>query len=61
MCVCGPHHPPPSPSSQAVQILEAHFGEEEDEDENLAPNASAGGFSFGNLAAQQQQQPAFAF
>ena len=48
-------------ASQAVEILEAHFGEEEDEDENLAPNVSGGGFSFGNMAAQQQQQPAFAF
>ena len=48
-------------ASQAVEILEAHFGEEEDDDMNLAPNVSAGGFSFGNLAAQQQQQPAFAF
>ena len=39
-------------ASQAVEILEAHFGEEEDEDENLAPDVSGGGFSFGNMAAQ---------
>ena len=58
-CPCA--HPFTQTASQAVEILEAHFGEEEDEDENLAPNVSGGGFSFGNMAAQQQQQPAFAF
>ena len=48
---------------KAVEILEAYFGEEEDEDENLAPNVSGGGFSFGGaaLAPAVGQQPAFAF
>lgn len=36
---------------KAVHILETYFGEEEDEDENLAPNTTAGGgFAFGQPA-----------
>ena len=45
---------------KAVTILEAHFQEDTDEDQNLAPQANANAFSFG-----MQQQPvaaqAFAF
>jgi importin subunit alpha-2 len=48
---------------KAVHILETYFGEEEDEDENLAPNNSAGGFAFGagQALAPAGQVPAFAF
>jgi len=41
---------------KAVAILEAHFGEDDDEDENLLPNSADGAFTFNNLAS-----PAHAF
>ena len=46
---------------RCLSVVMSAVEPEEDEDENLAPNVSGGGFSFGNMAAQQQQQPAFAF
>ena len=44
---------------KAVGILEAHFAEDCDEDENLAPSATNNGFTFGSAAAPQA--PAFVF
>ena len=43
---------------KAVALLEKHFGEDGDDDENLLPSAQNGGFAF---AAQPQAQAAFAF
>ena len=55
--------------SKAVHLLETYFGAEEEEDENLAPNATSSGFAFGLAAppavnaafGQPAAQPAFAF
>ena len=56
--------------SKAVHLLEEYFGAEEEEDENLAPNATSSGFAFGLAAppavgatafGQPAAQPAFAF
>jgi hypothetical protein len=40
---------PPSPLSQ-VKILETYFGAEEEDDEALAPDATAQAFGFGTAA-----------
>lgn len=48
----------------AVSLLERFFGEEDDEDQNLAPQAASnGGFAFGLAKAPlaASAQPAFAF
>ncbi|KAL1526698.1 hypothetical protein AB1Y20_015398 [Prymnesium parvum] len=49
----------------AVALLERYFGEEDDEDQNIAPNSGHGGFAFGlpgNAAPLGvSNQPAFAF
>ena len=42
--------------SKAVHLLETYFGAEEEEDENLAPNATSSGFAFG-LAAPPPSAP----
>ena len=56
--------------SKAVHLSETYFGAEEEEDENLAPNATSSGFAFGLAAppavgatafGQPAAQPAFAF
>ena len=48
---------------KAIALLEKHFGEDGDDDENLLPSAQNGGFTFGAPAAfgQATQQAAFAF
>ena len=50
----------------AVSLLEKHFGEDDDEDQNLAPNTTAhGGFAFGLAPGATpfgvSNQPAFVF
>jgi nucleoside 2-deoxyribosyltransferase len=45
---------------KAVALLEKHFGEEGDDDENLLPSTQNGGFSFG-APAMPAAQMGFAF
>lgn len=46
----------------AVDLLERFFGEEDEEDQNVAPNPTSNGFSFNAQPAQPfGAQPAFAF
>jgi hypothetical protein len=45
---------------KAVSILEKHFAEDEDEDENIAPSATNGGFTFG-ATPLAPSAPAFVF
>lgn len=51
--------------SAAVDLLERFFGEEDDEDQNIAPNAGQGGFKFAASTAPTplgtHAQPTFAF
>eukprot|EP00310_Coccolithus_braarudii_P014633 CAMPEP_0183342072 /NCGR_PEP_ID=MMETSP0164_2-20130417/8233_1 /TAXON_ID=221442 /ORGANISM="Coccolithus pelagicus ssp braarudi, Strain PLY182g" /LENGTH=546 /DNA_ID=CAMNT_0025512555 /DNA_START=58 /DNA_END=1698 /DNA_ORIENTATION=+ len=57
--------------NKAVEVLDAYFGEDNDEDENLAPNATANSFVFGMpqngqrvnapLVSNEQAAPQFAF
>jgi len=48
--------------NKAVELLEAYFGEDGDEDENLVPNVGNAGFTFGATPVLgEQPQAAFAF